>query len=830
MGITKSEGYKDIVYINDRLERKLSSIPDYTLTFIDAPMGYGKTTAIREYAQNSTGRFIWINISNNSKEIFWADFSDAFFNINRDSESSLRIQGYPHSEKSVAEIRSIIKHLQITEATYIVLDNYYLIADEWFEMLIGSLADAMPEELHFIILSQMLKEKPNDNKINKDNINHIGKEDFELTKEDIIQLFKQNNLKISSSDAERLRNTSDGWISVIYLQMINYAENHTLNDSSSIDMLIEKNLWSRINNQEKELLISLSFLEYFTLKEAKMLVEDEYDENRLERFFGALAFVRFEKSDRKYYFNPILTEYLNKEYEHLSKENQRSLITKTGDLYWFRGDIFRAYEFYFKAQQWGIIYSSIPSFDKLYPHINVKNKDFFMSLIHNHPTDAGGKYYYFPIIMCLVLFMYNEKDRIINYLVRIMCAIEESKELSQIDKQELFGTLYFVRGYTEFNKLSSMHSFYKKSMEHAGSTVYDLTSKVPYTFGCPSVFHMYHRTIGAADEEIKALSDMLRDYGVLSGNHGKGADALFKAETLYNRGEITGAETLCHKVLYMSDSAEQICLVMGAFLLLARISIYNGDYDTYKLTLENFRKKVKSINTGMDAEYLNMADMCESFIYVTMNDIEKVAEWLTDYNTIDSRINLISISYANMIYSKYLCISGKYQKFLGISGQILEIDKYYESAYAQIYTYIYIAIANSRAGNKEKSIAILGEAMEMAYKDMLYMPFVENIMHIENILNESKLTAVYRDFIENVKQLSGKYMTGYRTIRKNAADKENFGLTARECDVARLAAQRYSNKEIGAQLFIAESTVKSNLKVVFSKLGISSRSELSKYF
>ena len=39
-----------------------------------------------------------------------------------------------------------------------------------------------------------------------------------------------------------------------------------------------------------------------------------------------------------------------------------------------------------------------------------------------------------------------------------------------------------------------------------------------------------------------------------------------------------------------------------------------------------------------------------------------------------------------------------------------------------------------------------------------------------------------------------------------------------------------SNKEIAEQLFIAESTVKSNMKVIFNKLQINSRAELKNFF
>ena len=56
------------------------------------------------------------------------------------------------------------------------------------------------------------------------------------------------------------------------------------------------------------------------------------------------------------------------------------------------------------------------------------------------------------------------------------------------------------------------------------------------------------------------------------------------------------------------------------------------------------------------------------------------------------------------------------------------------------------------------------------------------------------------------------------------------GLTVREADVAKLAAKRLTNKEIADQLFIAESTVKSNMKMIFNKLEINSRAELKNFF
>jgi DNA-binding NarL/FixJ family response regulator len=52
-------------------------------------------------------------------------------------------------------------------------------------------------------------------------------------------------------------------------------------------------------------------------------------------------------------------------------------------------------------------------------------------------------------------------------------------------------------------------------------------------------------------------------------------------------------------------------------------------------------------------------------------------------------------------------------------------------------------------------------------------------------------------------------------------------LTAKECDIVRMAGEGRTNKEIAAALFLGERTVASHLTHIYAKLGVRSRTELA---
>ena len=70
------------LYLSERIESRLMQMKDYPLTVVEAPMGYGKTTAVNWYLEERSRtekiRVIRISVYSDNLVIFWKSVQDAF--------------------------------------------------------------------------------------------------------------------------------------------------------------------------------------------------------------------------------------------------------------------------------------------------------------------------------------------------------------------------------------------------------------------------------------------------------------------------------------------------------------------------------------------------------------------------------------------------------------------------------------------------------------------------------------------------------------------------------------------------------------------------------
>lgn len=813
---------KNIIYINERLKDKIDKIPLYDITVIDAPAGYGKTEAVSVFSKECKGEVKTISVLSSSSEIFFYDLCDALGLYDSGASVLLKSIGFPKDGTHIAKAREIIKNISLQEDVFIVIDNYHLVSCDEFNALISSLAGNMNNGIHFIMVMSYIASETVRNAVESGNILYIGKDSFAFTQEDIREYYRINGSDIDEEESNVIYGRTKGFATSIELSLLQQKVDIK-------DKIIKNILWDRLSDKTKERLMLLFIIDSVSIKEIIDFKISLMTEKELLLFMNTSYFIEYDTGKCRYCIRDIFKDFLKEIITNTEKESKRGILEKAGAVFIKREYFFAAYKCFYEIDEWEKIYGTKPEFHRLYPVLKAENKDFFMKIIKECPAEARKKNYYFATLMCLVLFFYNERNYLMQYPMEIVYDIEEDDGLNDMDKANYLGNLYFVKGYTEFNNIEIMNGFYRQALDYSYFPVNGVTSKIPFNFSCPSILHLYHTDEENADEELTRLVECMPYYYELSGGHGKGADALMKAEILFNRGEFDAAAILCHKALYMADSREQYSISVGAKLLLTRICLNNGKYDEFKQNYDSLSVENTDFN-GLDHEYNVLSELAKGFIDITTDNAKNVSKWLTDWETVENNVNIMCMSYADIIYGKWLLLTEQYTRFLGISGELLGVASIFSNELPKIYLYIYIAAANDVLGNKDKADRILCTAMDIALRNDFIMPFVENYTHISELLTSHSMDMKYRNFVKKIAGTDIKYGAGVRNILKNARNKDNFGLTARELEVAKLAAGRLSNKEIAGELFIAESTVKSTMKIIFNKLDISKRQDLTKFF
>lgn len=811
-----------LLYFPEKLLEKLDTIKSEALTIVEAPLGYGKTTSVHHYMEESDLTYIWINIERKDDVVFFDKFCSLIRMADEKTADELKACGYPVDENSCNQAINILKDIEVNDNLIIVFDNFHNISDEMISKLLVESARVYNSRLRMVFLTQTLSTTVLSELIyNDEDVNYISKKDFEFTHEEIINYYRKCGIKLSEDEAVYLQKYTDGWISAIYLQLLYYIENKEFDKDISINELIGEMFWDRLSVNCQDLLIRLGLFGSFTIRQALMMADNKLSEKEIKDMLGSNKLIYYNKSGRKYTIHGILRFFLEEERKNLEPIFQNEIYSQIGRWYAGNGEFENAFKAFYKAKNYKAIYGMDFNICDIEGFVNNDNKQMFINIVSGVETEYKRRFLDSQIVMCLVLYIYHEKDFFIQECDFVRESLEEKEFISDKKRERLTGELKLLEALNAYNDVGRMKQYFMQAADYIKSPDEKISSGFTWTFKTPSVMFGLYRTDIKADETLKELEETLPYYYRITGGNGKGAEALMKAEILLNRMDFDGAEVLSHKALYMSETREQTNIYIGALYILARISVYKNDFDNIKYISRTIRKKMS--DEKCDADNITV-ELGKSYLYTLLGRSDKINSWLMDSAAIEKKCVVYSLAYANMVFGRYLIDTEQYKKFLGISGQMLGIAGIYKSGLGNIYTYIYIAIANMSLNNDiNKAVTFMMEAINIAKKDDIILPFVENYERIQNILSDSRLEK--DEFVVHVVEYAKLYRSRFKIVENNAN-----GLTKRENEIASLAAKRYTNKEIALQLHISENTVKSNLKMIYSKLGIANRSELTKIY
>lgn len=814
------------IYISSRLGKRFESISESPLTIVEAPIGFGKTMAMREYLARSGYRSTWINVENTDKDLFFSDFCDRIYSLSESAAHNLKAVGFPIDKFASSKIAAALSDIKFRDKYILVIDNYQLIADEFIDLVLIDLNNKK-SNLIVIAITQAIASDTILDFVLRKKINYLGKDEFELNGQEIEEYYKKCGLKLEEDESNMLLQYTEGWISALYLQLLSYEDAKRFEPTASIDSLVSKTIWDKLTRVQQDFLISMSVFDSFTIRQAMNIFESTLLEEDITDILSSSGFIRYDSKERKYYIHSILKYFLDEEFEKIEPVFKNEIYKHAGMWYDANEKYYTAITYFYRIKDYESIMKMDYTCSDLIDNLGKNNKEMFMSIAMKTPEKVKIKYTKTYLIFVFLMFVYNEKDCFKVECEHVEHLIRDNEELNERETDLLLGELELVKALLSYNDIKLMGESYKKSFELMRTPSRIFTGIGSWTFLCPSVLAVFHRTSGGLKDELETLDDIMPYYYRITDGNGKGGEALLRAEMLLNQGLYPDAEMLANKAIYMAESREQTSVYLSAMLILARIAFIKADYETITKSVEGMKRKIDETKRY---DLNSMLDMCIGYLNGIMGNVDLIPGWLKDHNTIESYTKITNLGYANLIYGMYLLLSEEYSKLISISGQFLAIANANDNILYKIYTYIFIAIAKINTRTNEKTVSMICEAIELAKKDRLYLPFIENYNEIACILEKAEINLEYKEFVKNVKSLAKTYVKGLKSVQKASKSEQSYGLTNRELEVAKLAANRMTNKEIADALFIAESTVKSNLKIIFNKLEINSRNDLRDFF
>ena len=345
-----------------------------------------------------------------------------------------------------------------------------------------------------------------------------------------------------------------------------------------------------------------------------------------------------------------------------------------------------------------------------------------------------------------------------------------------------------------------------------------------WCFGNYSPLTEFYTLPGEADREAEALEEYIAIYSRLTNGHGTGADALFRAELTYQRGDLPDAEILAYKAAFLAESKQQSVVQQGAAILLAHIALHKADTAGWERALASMERAASF--DGQDTTVIRaLLDIVRGVILNEFQDLTGIADWLQKADFAERCLPPAMTVSAWYVHLSFLMHQGEFAKVIG-TVQALRPPGGFVAPYRDLFACFLLAVSHTALGNRVQAAEFVEHAARRVLPDGLVSPFAAYSGLLRELIDE----VIERDhpgLLPKFRSVRKRFSEGWFTLRDVFFRGElPPDLTEREYEVAKLAAEGLRNSEIAERLVVTESTVRTHLRAIFQKLQIDRRTRL----
>lgn len=803
-----------IHYYSDRLKYKLNRLRASSATIIEAPSGYGKTTAVRDYLRENIPQSVdryWFTAVDEEPEAEYRRLCYEIKKIDERAGSLLLSIGLPNAF-TIGETCDILRSVECDRDCWLVIDDFQSLNAGLSSSFLIALLEHGGRNLHIVIITQMLSREMH-RAIAGRGFLYITASDLRLDAKDIFRYYSSSGMKITKKDAETIAHFTEGWIIAVYLQMIVYRETGEFS-SCAIIPLMDHLIWGRLTEGQQTFLLYLSPFETVTLRQACAL-------GRFETLPGYAMealhspFIRYDNASSRYEMHSILSELLARKRMERGAFFERECLLRAGNFCRDNNKNAESLAFYWQAKHYeGILSLDFSSliFDKVG---DTAFSEIAQDIAQNCPAEIKNEY-----ALSMLRIAWALKAAGIDML---FCDLLDELDLTLERDGMLRAEWQLLSSYRFFPDIDKMVPLLKEAaFLFGGNCSRVILPDAPWCFGDYSQMATFHWLPGEADWEADRLEEFISFYSKLTGGHGSGADALFRAELAHYRGNLNEAEILAYKAIFLAQTNEQSIIQFGAAMHLCEIAVEKADLGKWQNALNSMEHAAANLNS---ATVRTVLDTLRGLLLNELGHHDRIPGWLKDMEQIKTLPPALR-SNALFVHISFLMHKGEFTRMIGILQATRESE---DSCLLLCSQLSYILIAIGQIQTKERALAAvnLERALEQGMPDGLVYLFAAHHELLKG-LSEELISVKYSEHLSNYLEIKKRFMAGFGELHSALLPGSAYeNLTEREREIALLAARGLKNSEIAKQLTVTENTVRTHLHTIFQKLDIDRRAKLA---
>ena len=302
-------------------------------------------------------------------------------------------------------------------------------------------------------------------------------------------------------------------------------------------------------------------------------------------------------------------------------------------------------------------------------------------------------------------------------------------------------------------------------------------------------------------------------YSRVASGHGSGAAVIMQAETEFMRGNLTDADILCRQAEEQALEAGEYSIYTAAAVLSARLALYDqplrGGFPSLDRAADTLRR-------AHQYRLLTTVELGRGWLSALLGQTEQLPAWLTAEGASMAQVFPLIEPVFQVIVGRVLLAQSQWAQAAARTPRLLRASADARFVLCGIYAHLQNAMALMHLGKEAAARQALCEAWSLAQPDGILLPFAESDPCLDRLLDELAEGEVR----ERLHTLAVRFRAGREAIRREGGLLAQYGLTERELEIAGLAAQRKSSREIAEILSISVKSVNNRLNAVYEKLGL----------